>query len=477
MHNPGQIKTFTASGDIAAKRIVSIGADFTASQAVSGTSINLGVTELACAEGDAVDVIMSGIAEVEAGGTISCNDLITFDSNGKAIAAENEDAVLGVALDGASAGELVSVRIVPQRAGVESVHPSNVFTASGAIAAKRIVTAAVGGKVSQASSSTSVIVGVAKSACENGAAAEIVVNGIAEIEASASIACGDYITSDSDGKAAVAGNTDSVLGIALGSAAAGESVSVYIARDRPGVNPVSNTMSFVANADVAAGRLVAIFANGTSSRIQYASSSTANIIGVTAAAGSRLSSVDVIVSGVVEVPVSEPITCGQYVGASYSGLAQAAGSGSAVLGIALQTASGSTLCPVLITQGRASKDDLPEEGLVVRESVSYDSPISAYKLVKRLATGYASQATSSDPLIGVRPADGQGGSGNVGILIHGIMSLHSTDTVTAGDYIGSDDSGDPIVVSSSGKYYVGMALTGSNSSGYFNLLVSPGKIT
>ena len=115
MHKPGDFLTVTANGAIAARRIVDIESGKSASQAASKTAANLGVSELACSDGDSVDVVYTGIVEVEAGGDINHGDLIASDSSGKAVAANAGDMVLGVAIGGASAGEYVSVRISPGR--------------------------------------------------------------------------------------------------------------------------------------------------------------------------------------------------------------------------------------------------------------------------------------------------------------------------------------------------------------------------
>ena len=115
MHKPGDFLTVTANGAIAARRIVDIESGKSASQAASKTAANLGASELACSDGDSVDVVYTGIVEVEAGGDINHGDLIASDSSGKAVAANAGDMVLGVAIGGASAGEYVSVRISPGR--------------------------------------------------------------------------------------------------------------------------------------------------------------------------------------------------------------------------------------------------------------------------------------------------------------------------------------------------------------------------
>ena len=116
INNPRDIKNFTATGAIAAKRIVALAAGGSVSQASAGTDNVIGVAELASASGSRVDVVTAGIAEVEAGGSISCGDWVTADSNGKAAAAESTDTVIGIAWDDASSGDYFPVRIAPGRA-------------------------------------------------------------------------------------------------------------------------------------------------------------------------------------------------------------------------------------------------------------------------------------------------------------------------------------------------------------------------
>ena len=65
INNPRDIKNFTATGAIAAKRIVTLAAGGNVSQASSGTACNIGVAELACESGSRVDVVTGGIAEVD----------------------------------------------------------------------------------------------------------------------------------------------------------------------------------------------------------------------------------------------------------------------------------------------------------------------------------------------------------------------------------------------------------------------------
>ena len=90
MHNPSLVKTFKAVGIINPSRIVKLSTDMGVVQAEAGTDTLIGVTDrIYAAEGESVDVILSGIAEIEAGGTISVGNLITSDANGKAVSAVN----------------------------------------------------------------------------------------------------------------------------------------------------------------------------------------------------------------------------------------------------------------------------------------------------------------------------------------------------------------------------------------------------
>ncbi len=88
MNNPGLIKNFTASGAVAAHRIVKLDANGCAVQASSASDAIVGVSEnLGAADGERVDIVLSGIVEVDAGGSITVGDKLTADSNGKAVTA------------------------------------------------------------------------------------------------------------------------------------------------------------------------------------------------------------------------------------------------------------------------------------------------------------------------------------------------------------------------------------------------------
>ena len=261
MHNPLLIKTFTANGAIAARRIVCLESDKDVSQATDESAVNLGVTELACNAGDSVDVVLSGIVDVKAGGTIARGDWVTSDAEGRAVAVNVgvfSGTALGVAVDSAAEGEMVSVNIAPQQpAGASGSGGGNetvsTFKTVKIIAAGTIV-AQSGRKVVVPSSGTANVIGVAKTATEAivdkgyGDPIDVVVAGIAEVTAAGAIRVGDRVTasSSSDGLAVQAGEYDNVLGVALGDAAAGETVAVVIERDRRRVDQVIPTPSYTA---------------------------------------------------------------------------------------------------------------------------------------------------------------------------------------------------------------------------------------
>ncbi|MBQ7569136.1 DUF2190 family protein [bacterium] len=216
-------KTFVASEAIAARRIVTLGANLSVSQASSGSAANFGVTELACEAGAHVDVMLDGIAEVEAGTNLSCGDFVAADSNGKAIPAGFDDVIVGRAMDSASAGEYVDVLL--HASGRPLSIPSSqdyVLPAGAAVAPGRIVKFSTG-KAVQASAGTDVLLGVAQDeAHEANDDIAIAVSGIVSVTAGAAVSAGAYVTADANGKAIAATAGTNYLGVALEAAAAAD---------------------------------------------------------------------------------------------------------------------------------------------------------------------------------------------------------------------------------------------------------------
>lgn len=136
MKTPGLIKTFFAEGQIAPRRIVCFGtSDNQAKQAAAAEDALFGVSDsLGGADGATADVTLSGLAEVVYGGAVDAGDLLTADSEGRAVAAsrhtheenlagtyeqEAETAAaagartIGIAMVSGASGDIGSVHVMP----------------------------------------------------------------------------------------------------------------------------------------------------------------------------------------------------------------------------------------------------------------------------------------------------------------------------------------------------------------------------
>lgn len=110
MHNPTLIKTFVADGAISKDRFVTLAVGGGVSQASSSSAYVLGTTDrLGAVDQDKIDVILQGIAEVEAGESITAPAAITVNASGQAVVATSGAQVAGLAITSAAAGEVVSV--------------------------------------------------------------------------------------------------------------------------------------------------------------------------------------------------------------------------------------------------------------------------------------------------------------------------------------------------------------------------------
>lgn len=89
MRVDGLIINFTAGAAVAPYRIVKFGAsDKVAIQAAAATDLLMGVSDqLGAGSGDPLDVVRSGLAEVEYGGNVERGQPLTADADGKAVAA------------------------------------------------------------------------------------------------------------------------------------------------------------------------------------------------------------------------------------------------------------------------------------------------------------------------------------------------------------------------------------------------------
>lgn len=115
MSNIVLAKGFLAGAAIAAYRIVKFSAVDTVIQGAAASDSLIGVvSEVAPASGERCEVILSGVAFVEAGAAVTVGSLITSDATGRGIAAAPASGVnarhVGVALEAAAAaGDVIRV--------------------------------------------------------------------------------------------------------------------------------------------------------------------------------------------------------------------------------------------------------------------------------------------------------------------------------------------------------------------------------
>ncbi len=110
------IKNFTAEAAVPRHRIVKFGEQDGSIKLAEGVADNiLGVTtEVGADEGERVDVVLSGLAEIEAGSTFSQGAFLVSDSEGKAIPCPSfigSATIVAQALEAASALEIARVQL------------------------------------------------------------------------------------------------------------------------------------------------------------------------------------------------------------------------------------------------------------------------------------------------------------------------------------------------------------------------------
>ncbi len=119
MSNPLLFKAYVAGGAINPYRIVRITNADTVEQAAAVLNALIGVnTDLPIVSGERVEVMMQGIAWVEAGAAIAVGVPVTSDSSGRGIAAAPaagaNQRIIGFALEAAvAAGDQIRVLLSP----------------------------------------------------------------------------------------------------------------------------------------------------------------------------------------------------------------------------------------------------------------------------------------------------------------------------------------------------------------------------
>ena len=117
MSNPGLIKNQNAESDIAACRIVKAGAsDGGVTLATAATDAIMGVNEtISVKNGERIDVIKTGIADIEFGGAVTRGQPVTSDATGRAVvaapAANANVRIIGFAEVSAVAGDIAPVML------------------------------------------------------------------------------------------------------------------------------------------------------------------------------------------------------------------------------------------------------------------------------------------------------------------------------------------------------------------------------
>lgn len=109
-------KSFKSTNDLSTKQYYIVKVDTSNAQSVvlaaAGTDPIVGVLQNKPAAGKMANVQILGTAKVIAGGSVTRGDLVTSDSNGKAVTTTtNKDVILGRALDTAASGDVFEVQL------------------------------------------------------------------------------------------------------------------------------------------------------------------------------------------------------------------------------------------------------------------------------------------------------------------------------------------------------------------------------
>jgi hypothetical protein len=110
MANPDLIKTYVAQGAIPAYHLVKFGTvDYSVTVGTDATGLVGVTTEIAAADGEAVDIIHDDIAFVQLGGTVTRGDPITGDANGCGMHAILGQRSVGIAIQSGVVGDVIEV--------------------------------------------------------------------------------------------------------------------------------------------------------------------------------------------------------------------------------------------------------------------------------------------------------------------------------------------------------------------------------
>ncbi|MBR3070254.1 capsid cement protein [Fibrobacter sp.] len=220
----GNVLNFTASVAVPAFRFVALGTTEGSVALASAGGDAIGVSyELDAAQGARQDVQFDGIAEVTAGGAFAVGAKLKVGSNGKAVAASAGDAYVAVALDSATAdGDVVRIKLEKGAATNETT-----FKAEEAIGKNLFVKAGTDTDKVKKGTSGAAVLGVSGDE-DTASGSNIVVqtSGNVKVLAGGTVAVGDRIVCDANGKAVAAGASAETYGVALTAGASGDLITV-----------------------------------------------------------------------------------------------------------------------------------------------------------------------------------------------------------------------------------------------------------
>lgn len=211
------VKAYTAGAAINPYRVVIFSADATVIQSSTAYQQLVGVsTEVGAASGSTCDVVLSGIAEVQLGGSVSAGDILTSDSLGRAIKATPDlnakVRTIGQALQDGASGDIIQVSLNTYELNTQT---TQIYTASGAIPLGRVVKfGSSDTKVAVVAASTDLGFGISTNSVADGGTAYIQVKNITDAIYGANVTRGKLVTS-ANGKIIEAGASSNVIGRAL----------------------------------------------------------------------------------------------------------------------------------------------------------------------------------------------------------------------------------------------------------------------
>jgi len=112
------VKTLTAAGTIANRRLVKFGSnEGEVVQAAAASDAIIGVADCpnGAVSGDKIDIVLLGLCDVEFGGTVSAGALVTSDASGRAVAAAPATGanvrIAGASYQAAVSGDIARVML------------------------------------------------------------------------------------------------------------------------------------------------------------------------------------------------------------------------------------------------------------------------------------------------------------------------------------------------------------------------------